>query len=105
MNCRTGCKTQNHSSWAECARASNVTVSATINSPLQRMYEATKKDLPAYRTARAHGIQPGGTSLEKVRHAEQATKLLGRPYNAEKDPPANLIVNKNTARFTNVMGD
>jgi hypothetical protein len=69
------------------------------------MYEATKKDLPAYRTARAHGIQPGGTSLEKVRHAEQATKLLGRPYNAEKDPPANLIVNKNTARFTNVMGD
>jgi len=26
---------------------------------------------------------------------------LGRPYNADSDPPANMIVSKDTARFVN----
>jgi len=26
---------------------------------------------------------------------------LGRPYNADVDPPANMIVNKDVARFVN----
>lgn len=72
-----------------------------MNSPLQRMYESTKKDLSAYKTARANGIQPEGTSLDKIREAETATRRLGRPYDANTDPPANMIVNKNTARFVN----
>ena len=72
-----------------------------INSPLQRMYESTKKDLSAYETARRNGIQPEGTSLDKVREAETASRRLGRPYDANTDPPANLIVNKNAARFVN----
>ena len=39
--------------------------------------------------------------MNKVREAESASRALGRPYNANVDPPANLIVNKNTARFLN----
>jgi hypothetical protein len=105
MNCRTGCKTQNHSSWAECARAANVTIAATLTSPASFLFDKTKKDLSAYRTARLNGIQPEGTTVEKVRAAEQASRHLGRAYNAEKDPPASMIVNKNTAKFVNVTGE
>lgn len=65
------------------------------------MWSKTKRDLAAYRAARANGIQPEGTSVEKVREAETATRRLGRPYDANTDPPANLIVNKNAARFVN----
>jgi hypothetical protein len=65
------------------------------------MWESTKRDLPAYRSAREYGIQPESTSYEKVKQAESATRMLGRPYNAEKDPPASMIVNKNTVRFAN----
>ena len=82
-------------------QAANVTVTAVINSPLQRMYEGTKKDLSAYETARRNGIQPEGTSIDKVRAAETASRRLGRPYDANTMPPASMIVNKNTARFVN----
>lgn len=99
MNCRSGCKTKNHTSYAQCLQAARVTVTATINSPLQGVWDKTKTDLAAYEAARRNGIQPGGTSKEKVLQAERASRALGRPYNADVDPPANLIVNKNTARF------
>jgi len=101
VNCRSGCKTKDHRSYAECLQEANVSIAATINSPLQAMWDRTKRDLPAYRSARANGIQPESTSYDKIKQAENATRMLGRPYNAEKDPPASMIVNKNTARFAN----
>lgn len=102
MNCRSGCRSKDHGSYAECLQAANVTVTAVINSPLQGVYEKTKGDLSAYRTARANGIQPESTTVAKVRDAERASRLLGRPYNAKRDAPAHMIVNKNTARFANI---
>lgn len=105
MACRQGCRTKDHSSYAECLRSANVQVGDTINSPLAPVWDATKSDLVAYRTARANGIQPGATRMKEVRAAEDATRLLGRPYNAEKDPPADMIVNKNSARFVRAMED
>ena len=101
MTCRSGCKTQNHVSYAACLQDANVRVTATINSPLQSAWEKTKSDVSAYASARANGIQPEGTTLEKVRSAEAASRVLGRPYDASSMPPANMIVNKNTARFVN----
>lgn len=99
--CRSGCRTKDHSSYAECLRAASVQTQAVLTSPLAETYDKTKRDLAAYRTARANGIQPAGTTLAKVRDAEQASRMLGRPYNADTMPPANMIVNKNTARFVN----
>lgn len=99
--CRSGCREQSHSSYAECLQAANIGIGAGVSSPAQFAMDKTKKDLKAYQTARANGIQPGGTTVEKVREAEAASKALGRPYNAETMPPANMIVNKNTARFVN----
>lgn len=100
-NCRTGCKTKDHASYAECLQAANPTINATAASNLSGVWSKTKSDLAAYRTARANGIQPESTSIAKVREAEAATRHLGRPYNADTMPPANMIVNKNTARFVN----
>jgi hypothetical protein len=99
--CRTGCATKDHDSYADCLIAANVTVNATAVSPLKSMYERTKSDLTAYGSARRNGIQPEGTTVEKVRQAENASRALGRPYNANVDPPASMIVNKNAARFVN----
>ena len=99
--CRSGCKTQSHASYSECLQSANVRVTATINSPMQFAWEKTKQDTAAYAAARANGIQPAGTTLEKVREAETASRVLGRPYDANTMPPANMIVNKNTARFVN----
>lgn len=101
MNCRTGCKTKDHVSYAECLRAANPTVTAVISSEFQGMYEKTKKDLSAFREARRAGITPGGTTVEKVREAQAATELLGRPYNASSDPPADMITSRQSAKFVN----
>ena len=101
LNCRSGCKTKDHDSYAECLLAANVTIAATVTSPANFLFDKTKKDLAAYQSARRNGIQPEGTTVEKVRAAEAASRRLGRAYNAEKDPPANLIVNKKAAKFVN----
>lgn len=101
MSCRSGCKTKDHATWGECARAANLKVSAVMESEFSDAFRKTETDLNAYRTARANGIQPAGTTVEKVREAEAATRLLGKPYDADTMPPANLIVNKNTAHVVN----
>ena len=104
MNCREGCPTKDHATYGECLKAANVTVTAVINSPLQGMYEKTKSDLSSFAEARSYGIMPEGTTREKVDAAKAATKALGRPYNAAKDPPANMIATKKAAKFVNAIG-
>ena len=98
MNCRSGCKTKDHETYGQCLSAANIRAAATMNNPFS---SNVKKELSAYRSARVNGIQPEGTTMNKVREAESASRALGRPYNANVDPPANMIVNKNTARFLN----
>lgn len=101
MSCREGCKSKDHASYAECLRAANPTVTAVVNSKFQGMYEKTKRDLSAFAAARAEGITPGGTTVEKVQDARAASRALGRPYNANTDPPAHMITSKQTASFVN----
>jgi hypothetical protein len=98
MNCRSGCKTKDHETYGQCLSAANIRAAATMNNPTA---STVKSELSAYRSARANGIQPEGTTMNKVKEAESASRALGRPYNADVDPPANMIVNKNTARFVN----
>jgi hypothetical protein len=59
-------------------------------------------ELQAYRDARRQGIQPAGTTMEKIVAAEKASENLGRAYNAEKDPNAKTI-NKKTANVMNEL--
>lgn len=56
-----------------------------------RPQKAFKREVDAYENARANGIQPAGTSLAKIRAAEKASEVLGRPYNANTMPAAEKI--------------
>jgi hypothetical protein len=61
------------------------------------------KELDAYKEARAQGIQPSGTSMQKIQEAVKASETLGRAYNAEKMPPAKHI-NKKSAEVMKELG-
>ena len=97
--CRTGCVSKDHASYADCLRDANPTVAATVTSWMNSWYDKTKQDLRAYESARRNGIQPESTTVEKVRAAERATRLMGAPYNANVMPPASMVVNKKTAKI------
>ena len=60
-------------------------------------------EIGAYANARKQGIQPAGTTMDKIIAAEKASENLGRAYNAEKDPNAKHI-NKQTAKTINELG-
>jgi len=98
-NCREGCYEKNHNSYSECLQGAGILMSASINSPLAALHDVTRKELTAYQNARSNGIQPEGTSMEKIRAAESASKNLGRAYNADVDPPARMITNKTVGSF------
>jgi hypothetical protein len=57
-------------------------------------------ELARYKQARSQGIQPAGTTMDKIIAAEKASENLGRAYNAEKDPNAKSI-DKATANAIN----
>jgi hypothetical protein len=61
------------------------------------------REIEAYKEARAQGIQPAGTSINKIEEAVKASETLGRAYDAGKMPPANKI-NKNTAAIMKEVG-
>jgi len=60
-------------------------------------------ELQAYRDARRQGIQPAGTTMDKIIAAEKASENLGRAYNAEKDSNIKHI-NEKTATVMNQLG-
>jgi hypothetical protein len=61
------------------------------------------KELDAYKEARAQGIQPAGTTMDKIQQAVQASETLGRAYDANKMPPAKAI-NKKSAAVMKELG-
>ena len=74
-NCRSGCRTQDHASYAECLRAASP---ATRNSTQSRdsLYgREVERDAISreYRAARAQGIQPATSQLTDIRAAVAAS--------------------------------
>lgn len=65
--------------------------------------KAFNKELDAYKEARAQGIQPAGTSMQKIQEAVKASETLGRAYDAGKMPPAKAI-NKQSAAVMKELG-
>jgi hypothetical protein len=60
-------------------------------------------ELDAYKSARAQGMQPGGTSMAHIEAAYTASENLGRAYNSETMPKAHKI-NKKTAEVMKEVG-
>ena len=59
-------------------------------------------ELARYKQARSQGIQPAGTTMDKILAAEKASENLGRAYNAEKDPNAKTIDKKTSNAINEV---
>jgi hypothetical protein len=78
-NCRTGCKTQDHANWGECARAANLSVSSEqVSNTLKK----NEKELTAYRDARKLGIQPASTRMKDIQKAVRVSEATGRAAKA-----------------------
>lgn len=82
MACREGCKTKDHRTWGECARAANMHIQA-VDQGVKRSWEG---ELEAYRDARTQGIQPAGTRLSQTQAAVEASDRLGVAYDAATMP-------------------
>lgn len=80
MACRTGCPTQDHKTWGDCARQSDFRVAYCGQGGLDASRQkAQDKELTAYRAARAEGIQPAGTQMHQVRQAVALSDREGKP--------------------------
>lgn len=79
--CRTGCPTQDHASWGECARMANLRVAycgvGGGDATAQKQWD---QDLSLYRQARSQGIQPEGTTRNKVLAAIKASDAAGAAF-------------------------
>lgn len=84
MACRSGCPTQDHDNWGECARAANLRIAYSGigggDATAQRKWD---RNLDLYRKARAEGIQPTGTSPAKVQAAIRQSEKTGTAFKAE----------------------
>jgi hypothetical protein len=59
-------------------------------------------ELNAYREARAQGIQPAGTSMEKINEARRASDAMGTAYDSNTMPDTNIIQNKTVSKLKEV---
>lgn len=79
--CRSGCATQDHASWGECARKANLKVAycgiGGGDATVQKRWDG---ELDLYRSARAQGVQPEGTKTHQVMAALKASDAVGAAY-------------------------
>jgi hypothetical protein len=78
-NCRSGCKTQDHANWGECARAANISIG---NEQVSNTLKSNEKELTAYRDARKLGIQPASTRMKDIQKAVRVSEATGRAAKA-----------------------
>lgn len=78
-NCRSGCKEQNHGSYAECLQASNIGFG---NEQVGNTLKKNEKELTAYRDARKLGIQPASTRMKDIQKAVRVSEVTGRAAKA-----------------------
>ena len=78
-NCRSGCKTQDHANWGECAKAAKFSITDPLASAANKL---TNKELDAYRNARKDGIQPASTKLKDIEKAVRMSDKAGKALQA-----------------------
>jgi len=79
--CRTGCKTKDHATWGECARAARLRVAyCGIGGGDATEQKQWDQELSLYRSARAQGVQPDGTKTHQIVAALKASEAAGAAY-------------------------
>lgn len=82
MACRTGCKTKDHASYAECLQDAGVgtylvRASRGEDGTAQKKWD---RELESYYRARKEGIQPDGTTTKKIDDARRLSDKVGAAY-------------------------
>lgn len=76
--CRTGCPTQDHSSYAACAKGLQLNAGALLTNE-QKSWDS---ELSSYRKAREEGIQPRGTKQPQIDMARRISDATGVAFGA-----------------------
>lgn len=78
MACRSGCPTQDHKSWGECARAASLKVAyCGIGGGDATKQKKWDRELDSYKAARAQGIQPRSTKSRDIETAVKVSDMTG----------------------------
>lgn len=80
--CSSACLTKDHKTFGECMRDKSLNLKPNLSDTSTT--KAWDNELESYRNARSQGIQPAGTSMEKIRDAEQKSQLMGQAFQADK---------------------
>jgi hypothetical protein len=73
--CRSGCITQDHRSWGECARSARFHTAGLAQRDEYKAFDAELRD---YASAVEQGIQPTSTRRESIDAAVQLSNEAGR---------------------------
>uniref|UniRef100_A0AAU7GYF0 Minor tail protein n=1 Tax=Streptomyces phage Abafar TaxID=3158855 RepID=A0AAU7GYF0_9CAUD len=79
--CSSACPTRDHRTFGECMRAKNLNLNPNLADT--GASKAWDGELQAYRDARAQGIQPAGTTMNKVREAVEISQTTGKAFQAD----------------------
>jgi hypothetical protein len=82
VNCRTGCPTQDHDTWGECARDANLRIGYAASAKGWDLTKQKKwdRELEDYRSAVKQGIQPKGTDRRSIDNAVRISNEIGKPF-------------------------
>lgn len=85
--CTSGCKTQDHASYAECLKDKGVRTylaspSKGLDGTRQKRWDA---ELELYRHARRQGIQPDSTNRPHIEKALELSDMRGAAYGRDFD--------------------
>lgn len=79
--CSSACLTKDHRTFGECMRSKNLQLNPNLSDT--GASKAWDGELQAYRDARAQGIQPAGTTKQKVQEAVEISNRTGKAFNAD----------------------
>ena len=85
MSCTTGCRTRDHSSYAECLRnkAPRVLWAKSAKGLDLSREKAHQHEIDSYRDAVRQGMDPEGSTTPKIRAAEAWSQKTGVAYTRE----------------------
>jgi hypothetical protein len=76
--CSSACATRDHRTFGECMRAKNLNLNPQLaNTGASKAWDA---ELQAYRDARSQGIKPTGTTMAKIREADEISQRTGTAF-------------------------
>lgn len=93
MTCRSGCASQDHQSWGECARAAAIQIDRHGLKGFRGVERDKDRRLESYADLRKDGVQPKSTAWKDVRRAYEKggvrPSTVTEAPSVQNLPPAN----------------